>query len=47
MSTEPTSEELAVTGNSTQIMLATLALLGLIGAGAVTVALRRTRGAEE
>ena len=46
VSTEPTSEELAVTGNSTQIMLATLALLGLIGAGAVTVALRRTRDAE-
>lgn len=44
---EPTSEDLAVTGNSTQIMLAILALLGLIGAGAVTVALRRTRGTEE
>ena len=46
VTTEPTSEDLAVTGNSTQIMLAILALLGLIGAGAVTVALRRTRDAE-
>lgn len=40
---EPVSEELAVTGNSTQVMLTSLALLGLIGAGAMTIALRRTR----
>lgn len=40
---EPVSEELAVTGNSTQVMLTSLALLGLIGAGAMTMALRRTR----
>lgn len=40
---QPVSEELAVTGNSTQVMLTSLALLGLIGAGAMTIALRRTR----
>lgn len=38
----PTQEELALTGNSTQVVATTLAVLALLAVGGYTVAMRRT-----
>ena len=39
---QPAQEELALTGNSTQVFAATLAVLALLAAGGYVVAMRRT-----